>query len=314
METKNNIPPMPKLPNILKLSEWELCDIEELEYIKFIEPKITVCDSSFSIYHIFLLRYYYSTNDLEELYKEAINNGTIPSQCPQKLYTDFIKSYANMQFKYTDNDGKAKDMWEEYFTNTKLKESIKAFELNSTKLWYLLCFLKDYVDNLQFKNKESKTIQECLSEATSIVLKKGDEEICTIRNKAILEALSLLPLALYKASITPDCQFKDYYLAYIASRFRCTDGSEKRAIKKNAKERITCFYGLCSLFLEDTKGHIPEYGKGCKISTRKETLISRLLFTIGYGDKNFNKDKHRAASNTYFNNKDRVHPISSSIY
>lgn len=236
METKNNIPPMPKLPNILKLSEWELCDIEELEYIKFIEPKITVRDSSFSIYHIFLLRYYYSTNDLEELYKEAINNGTIPSQCPQKLYTDFIKSYANMQFKYTDNDGKAKDMWEEYFTNTKLKESIKAFELNSTKLWYLLCFLKDYVDNLQFKNKESKTIQECLSEATSIVLKKGDEEICTIRNKAILEALSLLPLALYKASITPDCQFKDYYLAYIASRFRCTDGSEKRAIKKNAKE------------------------------------------------------------------------------
>ena len=72
METKNNIPPMPKLPNILKLSEWELCDIEELEYIKFIEPKITVRDSSFSIYHIFLLRYYYSTNDLEELYKEAL--------------------------------------------------------------------------------------------------------------------------------------------------------------------------------------------------------------------------------------------------
>ena len=50
METKNNIPPMPKLPNILKLSEWELCDIEELEYIKFIEPKITVRDFSFSIY------------------------------------------------------------------------------------------------------------------------------------------------------------------------------------------------------------------------------------------------------------------------
>lgn len=314
METKNNIPPMPKLPNILKLSEWELCDIEELEYIKFIEPKLAIHDSSIPIYLKFVLRYYYSTNDLEELYKEAIKNGKIPPQFPQKIYTALFNDCTNIQFKYTDYEGKVKDMWEEYCKNIELKESIKAFNLQSIKLWYLLCFLKDYVDNLQFKGKENKTILECLGEATSIVLKNGDEEICTIRDKAILETLSLLPLALYKASITPDNQFKDCYLAYIASRFRCTDGSEKRAIKKNAKERITCFYGLCSLFLEDMKGHIPEYGKGCKISTRKETLISRLLFTIGYADKNFNKDKHRAASNTYFNNKDKVHPISSSIY
>lgn len=305
---------MPQLPNKSNLSEWDLCDIEELEYIRLIEPKLTIHDSSFPIYLIFLLRYYYSTSDLEELYKEAIKNGSIPPQWTQKAYTDFMNSYANIQFKYTDNNGKVKDMWKEYCTNTQLKESITAFKLNSTKLWYLLCFLKDYVDNLQFTNKESKTIQECLGEATSIVLKKGDEEICTIRNKAILEALSLLPIALFKASITPDGQFKDYYLAYIASRFQCTDGSEKRAIKKNAKERITCFYGLCTLFLEDMKGHIPEYGKGCKISTRKETLISRLLYTIGYADENFNKNNHRAASNTYYNNKDRVQPISSSIY
>lgn len=314
METKNNIPPMPQLPNISNLSEWELCDIEELEYIRLIEPKLTIHDSSLSIYFIFLLRYYYSTNDLEELYKEAIKNGSIPPQCPQKTYTDFMNCYANIQFQYTDNNGNVKDIWEEYCTNKELKESIKAFKIESTKLWYLLCFLKDYVDNLQFKNKESKTIQECLGEATSIVLKKGDEEICTIRNKAILEVLSLLPLALKKASITPDYQFKDYYLAYIASRFWLTDGSEKRAIKKNAKERITCFYGLCLLFLEDKKGHIPEYGKECKISTRKETLISRLLYTIGYADENFNKNKHRAASSTYYNNKDKVQPISSSIY
>lgn len=63
----------------------------------------------------------------------------------------------------------------------------------------------------------------------------------------------------------------------------------KKSDKENAKERITCFYGLCLLFLEDKKGHIPEYGKECKISTRKETLISRLLYTIGYADENFNK-------------------------
>lgn len=314
METKNNIPPMPKLPHFTNLSDLDLCDIEELEYIKLIEPKITIQDSSIPIYLNFFLRYYYSTNDLEGLYKEAIKNGSIPPQFPQKIYTDLFNSYTNIQFKYTDYEGKVKDMWEEYCKNIELKESIKAFNLHSIKLWYLLCFLKDYVDNLQFKNKEHKTILECLGEATSIVLKNGDEEICTIRDKAILETLSLLPLALFKASITPDGQFKDYYLAYIVSRFRCTDGSEKRAIKKNAKERITCFYGLCLLFLEDKKGHIPEYGKECKISTRKETLISRLLYTIGYADENFNKNKHRAASSTYYNNKDKVQPISSSIY
>ena len=294
---------MPKLPNFTNLSELELCDIEELEYIKLIEPKLAIHDSSIPIYHNFFLRYYYSTNDLEELYKEAIKNGSIPPQFPQKIYTDLFNSCTNIQFKYTDYEGKVKDMWEEYCKNIELKAvSYTHLRAHETR------------DNLQFKGKENKTILECLGEATSIVLKNGDEEICTIRAKAILETLSLLPLALFKASITPDGQFKDYYLAYIVSRFRCTDGSEKRAIKKNAKERITCFYGLCSLFLEDTKGHIPEYGKGCKISTRKETLISRLLFTIGYADINYNKNKHRAASNTYLRYKDKVHPISSSAY
>lgn len=55
METMNNIPPMPKLPNFTNLSELELYDIEELEYIKLIEPKITIHDSSIPIYLNFFL-------------------------------------------------------------------------------------------------------------------------------------------------------------------------------------------------------------------------------------------------------------------
>lgn len=51
----NNIPPMPKLPNFTNLSELELYDIEELEYIKLIEPKITIHDSSIPIYLNFFL-------------------------------------------------------------------------------------------------------------------------------------------------------------------------------------------------------------------------------------------------------------------
>lgn len=69
-----------------------------------------------------------------------------------------------------------------YSSVGKVEACLQVYRKESLQAW-LLCFLKDYVDNTIPRTKESKTIQECRVKLQASFLRKETKKICTIRNK-----------------------------------------------------------------------------------------------------------------------------------
>lgn len=254
---------------------------------------------------IFYNRYFESKLSIEERYQRHkefyISNETME---------DYLKS--NNDYRKLDDSFK-----EKFLTNEDLQNTIEAFGLDVSKLWYLLLFVHDYIEDIG-KNAPTlgKTVIEDindltsnLSEATSITLKKGNRKSYTTESENtinFINAASQYYVKVYNSIVNADStkedklqQLKDIGLDSFISGRTMFDlkGSYLDISYKKWK-----FAEIFQYFLEDKKATtIPT--KKEKVSKDKMIFISRLIYTVGYDGKRYNEEydedgnKNRMLSN-----------------
>lgn len=255
---------------------------------------------------IFCNRYFESKLSIEERYQRHkeffISNETME---------DYLKS--NNDYRKLD------DAFKEKFLNNKdLQNTIEAFGLDVSKFWYLLLFVYDYIEdigtNAPVLGKSPREEFNCFAtnmlEATSITLKKNNRKSYTTDRE---DTIRIIQAALrYFVNTYCDIveggqdretmikQLEDMGLDDFVSDSTQRNFDEKFNLDRSYKKWK--FAEIFQLFLEDKKATtIPN--KKEKVSKDKMMFISRLIYTVGYHNKEYNEEydedgnKNRMLSN-----------------
>ena len=206
-----------------------------------------------------------------------------------------------------------------FLTNKDLQNTIEAFGLDVSKFWYLLLFVYDYIEDFATNapTPEEDTLNEFnkfnlrLEEATEVILKKnGRKSYDTDREdimKLIKTALDYFVNS-YNDIVTSDSTREEQFEQleklglndYINMWTIPVDCKQERTLDISYKKWY--FAKMFLFFLKNRKAktlpHIKE-----KVSKDKMMFISRLIYTVGYHGKEYNKEyddndnKNRMLSN-----------------
>ncbi len=215
--------------------------------------------------------------------------------CYQGTFEDYQQS--NRYRLRLDNSYKDK-----YLQNKDLQETIKAFELDVSKLWYLLLFVHDYIEDIGTNApKLGKTVKEDildltakLSEATEITLKKSNRKSYSTDCERTIDFVRTvlqfcvdneekLPQLFSDSNTFASFEFDDYFLEKSHQKWKFAD--------------------IFLYFLKDRKAkNLPNEGY-VMVSRDKMLFISRLIYTVGYADEEYNRyDNEKGKPNRMLSN------------
>lgn len=209
---------------------------------------------------------------------------------------------------------------DKYLNNKELQDTIEAFGLDVSKLWYLLLFVHDYIEDfatnaptvnepvlVDFNNFSTK-----LMEATSITLKKDNrksyaterEDTIKIINAALEYYINTYNDIISNEELTNEDmskRLKNLGLnGFISGSDSLVDLQSKSSLDMSYKKWK--FAEIFQYFLEDKKA-TTNPTKSEKVSKDKMIFISRLIYTVGYDGKRYNEEydedgnKNRMLSN-----------------
>ena len=209
-----------------------------------------------------------------------------------------------MEDEYKKLDTSFKD---KFLSNQDLQYTIEAFGLDVSKLWYLLLFVHDYIEDfgsskLTFLDttwQELNKVNTKLEEATQIMLKKNGRKSYATDRKDIMK---LLKTALnyfvntYNNIMVEDLpeeekleKLKGMGLDnYIDDDGRLIDLNVNYELDSSHKKWY--FTKVFHFFLKNRKAKTLPHVKD-RVSRDKYMFISRLIYTVGYHDEKYNIDK-----------------------
>lgn len=228
-----------------------------------------------------------------------------------KSLDDFIApNFKKMDMSFKDR----------FLENEDLQNTIKAFGLDVSKLWYLLLFVHDYIEDFgtnapSLKKSEVQDIGDFvdnLSDSTGIILiNEGKKNFDTSEKKTI----EFIQLALdyyiktYNDIINQNLAqndklklLKDIGLNHFLEHGQAIDFENQRTLEITFKKWK--FADMFQYFLKDRKADKKKLSQeNVKVSTDKMMFISRLIYTVGYDGKRYNEEydpdgnKNRKLSN-----------------
>ena len=197
-----------------------------------------------------------------------------------------------------DNKPLKANFEERYLNNECLQNTISAFGLDVSKLWYLLLFVHDYIEDLGNNSPAigKSTLQdfndfaEKISEATSIILKKNNRKSYNVEKE---NTIKIIQVAIQH---------------YIKSYNEIINSGEVERLNEinssivgdacflNFKDRSYLdisykkwkFAEIFLYFLKDRKAIVPK-NSIYNVSKDKMLFISRLIYTVGYDGKRYNE-------------------------
>ena len=288
--------------------DWNIADknIDILEYVVHVADKFHPSFDGFDFVPsydpiTFNERYIERALTVQQRYERACSMGLTCSfeEYQQKQQYPFVLD-ADFKDRYSDEQ---------------LQNTIKAYGLDVSKLWYLIVYVNDYVKDLCVNAykldkpllDELNTIKEGLSDASEIVLKSKGKKIYSTQKKAVIEILEKSLLQLINN--------------YDNERdgLRTVNFNESETIEMSYRQYK--FAEMMLYFLKDKKGKL-QPNTHCKVYREKHFFVSMLLYVVGlYSDntlsaKNkwyepwYNDKENRNLSNLVKNYKNREFPHS----
>lgn len=299
-----------ELPD-LKISWYrydEYLNVPLLEYVwkvanHFVSPDgdISAAPAKFSN------RYFESKLNAQERLERAIEMGMTKAS---------LQGFMEPRYRKLDASFK-----ERFLNNEDLQNTIEAFGLDISKLWYLLLFVYDYIEDFATNApvvgktmiEELNEFEIKLKEATSITLKKDNRKSYATEREDItkfIKASFEYYTNTYNNIVSADCpiedklkKLKDIGLDYFVDECSLPiDFENKTTLEITYKK--WWFAKMFQFFLQDMKADRNRVrDKRVKVSTDKLMLISRLIYTVGYDSKRYNEEydsegnKNRMLSN-----------------
>ena len=213
---------------------------------------------------------------------------------------------------------------QKYIENEELQKTLKAFQLDASKLWYLILFVYDYVESIctdasfveQSLLEEANTFNKKLATSTSLSLANSKKTYSTDRE----DMLKLIRISFSYFIKTYNKIMNDENLSWAEKKELLENiGMDKRmqiefdANMINSQKKVTLkpihkireVVGMFKYFLKDKTADKTVFAEQVtKVSTDKMMLISRIIYTMGYGGKRYNDEyddkgnKNRILSNT----------------
>lgn len=228
-----------------------------------------------------------------------------------KSLDDFIApNFKKMDMSFKDR----------FLENEDLQNTIKAFGLDVSKLWYLLLFVHDYIEDFgtnapSLKKSEVQDIGDFvdnLSDSTSIILINGRKKNFVTSEKKTIEFIQLALdyyIKTYNDIINQNLAqndklklLKNIGLNHFLEHGQAIDFENQRTLEITFKKWK--FADMFQYFLKDRKADKKKLSQeNVKVSTDKMMFISRLIYTVGYDGKRYNEEydpdgnKNRKLSN-----------------
>lgn len=214
-----------------------------------------------------------------------------------KSLDDFISpkfKKMNMSFK------------DKFLENEDLQNTIKAFGLDVSKLWYLLLFVHDYIEDISTSLKKSEVqdigdFVDSLSNCSGITLTLTNEikKSFVTSEKKTIEFVQLALdyyITIYNNIINQDSTpkeklklLKEIGLNHFLEHGQAIDFENKRNLDISFKKWK--FADMFQFFLKDRKADKKKLSHiNVKVSTDKMMFISRLIYTVGYHGTDYNEE------------------------
>ena len=197
-----------------------------------------------------------------------------------------------------DNKPLKANFEERYLNNVCLQNTISAFGLDVSKLWYLLLFVHDYIEDLGNNSPAigKSTLQdfndfaEKISEATSIILKKNNRKSYTVEKENTIKIIQVA-IQHYIKSYNEIINSGDVErLNEINSSIvgdACFINFKDRSYLDISYKKWK-FAEIFLYFLKERKAIVPK-NSIYNVSKDKMLFISRLIYTVGYDGKRYNE-------------------------
>lgn len=281
-----------ELPDINLTIEdyYEYQDIELLDYVYEVAnhflPNIDGLPSKAPA--VFCERYHERNLSIEERYERH-----------KKFYISNL-SFDDYLKYHSDEKPLKSNFMERYLNNRELQDTIESFGLNVSKLWYLLLFVHDYIEDIGNNSPAigKSTLQDFndfankLSEATSITLKKDNRKSYAVERE---DTIRIIQAALQHYIKIVNSEEQNGTLDSHPLNFK--DKSFLDISYKKWK-----FAEIFLHFLKDRKATVPK-NSIYNVSKDKMLFISRLIYTVEYDGKRYNEEydsegnKNRMLSN-----------------
>jgi len=281
-----------ELPDINLTIEdyYEYQDIELLDYVYEVAnhflPNIDGLPSKAPA--VFCERFHERNLSIEERYERH-----------KKFYISIL-SFDDYLKYHSDEKPLKSNFMERYLNNRELQDTIESFGLDVSKLWYLLLFVHDYIEDIGNNSPAigKSTLQDFndfankLSEATSITLKKDNRKSYAVERE---DTIRIIQAAL------------QHYIKIVNSEeLNGTLDSHPLNFKDKSFLDISYkkwkFAEIFQYFLKDRKATVPK-NSIYNVSKDKMLFISRLIYTVEYDGKRYNEEydsegnKNRMLSN-----------------
>lgn len=244
---------------------------------------------------IFANRYAERNLSVEERYERAQE---------MKTFKGTLEEYRKREYRELDDSFK-----KTFLENTNLQNTIEAFGFDISKFWYLLLFIRDFIEDI---GTNSPTVEKPLledfasfltnlCEATSIVLKQDNKNVYSTEREDLLD---IIQKAVYHFSDTyskivngkQDRETKIKQLQELGLK-GFIDNSLLSQINFNGKYKLDDshkrwkFAEMFLYFLEDKKADKKRVrDRSARISIEKNLFVSRLLYTAGYVSEAYNNE------------------------
>lgn len=281
-----------ELPDINLTIEdyYEYQDVELLDYVYEVAnhflPNIDGLPSKAPA--VFCERYHERNLSIEERYERH-----------KKFYISNL-SFDDYLKYHSDEKPLKSNFMERYLNNRELQDTIESFGLDVSKLWYLLLFVHDYIEDIGNNSPAigKSTLQDFndfankLSEATSITLKKDNRKSYAVERE---DTIRIIQAALQHCIKIVNSGELNGTLDSHPLNFK--DKSFLDISYKKWK-----FAEIFQYFLKDRKATVPK-NSIYNVSKDKMLFISRLIYTVEYDGKRYNEEydsegnKNRMLSN-----------------
>lgn len=249
-------------------------------------------------------RYIESKLDLKEKYERLRSFGYLQDYS--------FESYCKDQEKSTILDTSFIDK----FFDLQLQNTISAYGLDASKLWYLILYVNDFVKDLginawgagKFLLDDLNELNEKLTTTTEIILKKDGRKHFSSERKQTIKILSTAMQHFindYNSIVESDSEHKNEKLKQIG-----LDGiiqnygliSTKSVVNIDISYLQYKFAEMLLYFLKDKKGVNPPNIKE-KVYKEKHFFVSMLLYVVGLYDEDEETAKKKWYE-PYYNDKD----------
>ena len=204
--------------------------------------------------------------------------------------------------RYLNGDIDTTTSEEKYEDAIELLATLEGFEIDKDKFWYLILFLKDFVDQAEILGQESMTINEKLVSLKDALLDEKAKVNIEAKGKVDYNDALILQFLSYAIDKTlPEINQSDFYnrlkeyatgetpkISIVGNDiFHIIPKTEKKPIAMVYKQYLFNKYMMIFLnrFKQGKKRYTKINGIPTGISYDKTLLISRILYVIDYTSK-----------------------------